>query len=86
MAMRTNKKVKDLAEESFLEDTSADSAIIKLRLEILKDVITDRLEDAKSAKQAVADKANRQKILEIIAKKSDESLEDKTIEELTAML
>ena len=56
------------------------------KLEIVKDIIADKLAE-KAAKVAVKEKAEKKrKLLEILARKQDESLESKTEAELLAEL
>ncbi len=75
------------SELDFLKPSSqTEETIDELTFRILKDIYqTKQAEEDKAHRRATARENNR-KILELIAKKQDEALEGKTIEELEAML
>lgn len=81
-------KKKDSEDElGFLDDKPNNvDKVQQLRFDILKDIYVTRKEDLARAKAEKDNKAQREKILEIIANKKDESLHSKSIEELEAML
>jgi hypothetical protein len=58
----------------------------KIKLKIVSDIIDTFIEERETIKKEVENKANNQKILEIIKRKQDSELEDKTIEELEALM
>lgn len=58
----------------------------QLRFDILKDVYLTRRQDNLALKEAKENKAQREKIMELIEKKKEEGLGNKSIEELQAML
>ena len=72
--------------KSFLEKTTSKDKTIKLRFDIVLDVLQTKVEEAAIATEAQEVKAHNQKILEIIANKKDESLKNKSLKELEAML
>lgn len=82
------KELKDSEEVSFVEDSNSKKAagVLALKLEIAKFVIADKKADRDAAEKAASDKAQREKILEIIANKKDKALEEKSLEDLQAML
>lgn len=86
IAKSVNKKLKAEEEESFIGKSSKSSAENQLKLEILKAVIKDKLED-REKRIARAEKAQRRSvIIEMIQKKETEELGGKSIEELTKEL
>lgn len=70
----------------FLDTVSKVDKTQKLRFDILKDVYLTKKEDNEKARIAKANKENNQKLIDLIAKKKDGALEEKSIEELEAML
>lgn len=86
VAKDTNKKLKELSEDSFISPVKAAQTDLALRMEVLKDIITTRLELLEAKKKEKDSKARKQRILEIMAEKQDESLKGKSMEELAKML
>jgi hypothetical protein len=58
----------------------------KLRFDVVKRVIEVRLGDRDRAEKAATTRAKNDRIRELIAQKQDETLADKSVEELEAML
>jgi len=85
IAKEVNKQLKAAEEESFVTEASANSTILQLKLDILKDIIKDRKEANRAAKERADNKAKKERILEIIASKQDANLLDKSEEELIKM-
>jgi hypothetical protein len=86
LAIDLNRQIKDAATTSFVEDTPKANEELQLKFDIVKHII-----DVKKAENAaVVDQreraAKKARILEIIAKKQDASLESTSIEELQAMV
>ena len=73
-------------ELSFLEDTKVVDVENQLRFDILKDVYLTKKKERAEALSAREKKEFEQKILMLISEKKDESLKNKSIEELEAML
>jgi len=93
VAKNYRKKIKDSSksddeELSFLEEGKQTQSQIEdtLRFNIIKDIYTTKVAAEKESIEAAQKKLKNQKILELIAKKQDEELEGKSIEELQAML
>lgn len=90
-------KARDAAKKSFGEVSDTELSFLdapaktkatddELRFEILKDIyLTKKSAEEKAQKKAEA-KRNNQKLLDIIARKQDEALEKKSINELEKML
>ena len=65
---------------------SAESHAVELRIAIVKHVFELKTAEALAARTATDRRASKQRIMSIIAEKKDGALQDKTIEELTALL
>lgn len=66
-------------------DTGA-SAETQLKFDLVRHVISEKVEERNAARDAQERKEKKQKLLELIAKKKDQELEGKSLEELTAMV
>jgi hypothetical protein len=88
IAITLHGKVSDGATVSFIDapNTSASFRDDKMRFDIVKRVIEVRLGDKERAEKTAATKAKKQRVMEILDKKKDASLEDMSVEELEAML
>ena len=85
-ALKKNSTKTSDSELDFLEETTKIDVISELAFEIMKDVYLTKLEEAKRVKEDAEVKAYNQKIIEIIARKQDQDLENKSLEELQALL
>ena len=85
LAKDVNRELKNSAEESFVTDASKASSELQLKLDILKDVIAFKKEQSENKKSAVANKAKKEKIKEILAKKQDDGLESMSEADLNKM-
>ena len=82
-----NSQLKALGEESLLvevEDNGA--AVLRNKIEIIKYILRVKLEEKARNRQAAANAAKRQRIMEVIASKEDAALRDMSVEDLTKML
>lgn len=79
-------KKNDDDELSFLEDSKTVDVENQLRFDILKDVYLTKKRENEEARLAIEKKAQKQKILQLIADKKDESLKNMSVEELEKML
>jgi len=81
------KKLKNYEVLDFIE-TKKDSAqeLLKLKLEIIKDIIQDKKEERDKAKKAAEKKRQKELIMELIERKKMSELENKSLEELEKML
>ena len=86
LAKSLNKATKESAEESFVVKKSRTNTLLELKFEIVKHVIKVRLEDAERKENALAVKAQKEKILDIIADKEDDSLKGKSVASLKKMI
>ena len=71
---------------SFIKDVVPANEKNELRFEIVKDVIADRLAARLAAETAQANAQKKSRMLELLAKKQDESLSEKSEDELLAMI
>ena len=77
-----SRKLKETQEESFVKPVSVANSDLALKLEIVKYIISVKL-DEKTEREASAEKtAKKQKIMEIMNRKQDAALEGKSLEEL----
>jgi hypothetical protein len=81
-----NSELKQVKEESLLDTKTKQDKELDIKIEIVKHIVEVKLEEAKLRLKAKAQKEQKQKILEILSSKQDESLQNKSIDELTKML
>lgn len=87
IAKACNAKVKSFTEESFVQPTNTPAkAEAELALEIVKHIITVKMNEAAEAAQAAQKRETRQKILGIMAEKQDEALKSMSMEDLKKQL
>jgi hypothetical protein len=86
LAKGVNRALKATQEESFIEAKTTANTELELKLDILKEIIADKLK-AKAAATARAEKqAKLSRLKELMANKEDEALAGKSIEELQKMV
>lgn len=71
---------------SFLDETKTVDVEAQLRFDILKEIYLYKRDEAKAAREKADNKANNEKIMAIIKQKQEGALQEKTIDELMAML
>lgn len=81
-----NKKLKQSQEESLLAVKSEVNEELEVRIAIVKYIVAVKLAEHDAKNKAAAKKEQKQKIMAIMAKKQDESLENASIEDLQKML
>ena len=77
---------KKAQEESLLDTRSPEDEILATKIEIVKYIVSVKLDEAKKAEHSQEVREQRQKILAVLADKQDEDLRNKSPEELQAML
>lgn len=83
LAKGVNAQLKAVAEESFVSTSSNPASTrLTLQLDILKHIISVKLNTAAAAKDRAARSAEREKLVSILADKQDEQLKSLTPEEL----
>lgn len=85
LAKDLSKAVKESGEESFIVKRNRVNTILDLKFSIIKQIIKDRLEEAEHKENETANKARKNKILDIIEDKENEGLRDESISNLKKM-
>ena len=83
-ALRKQQRTGD--EESLIETKSADDVILDTKIAIVKEIFEDKHAAIIKAQKAAEKRAQKQKILEIMSQKENESLQNKSLAELQAEL
>ena len=81
-----NKQVKQSEEESLLMTKANANTELEVQIAIVKHIVAVKLEEQESREKAAARKAQKQKIMSIMAAKQDENLRNSSIDELQKML
>ena len=81
-----NKQVKQSEEESLLTTKSSVDTELEVQIEIVKYIVSVKLKEQKAREEAFAKKAQKQKIMSIIATKEDEALQNSSVDDLRKML
>lgn len=81
-----NKLVKQSKEESLLAVKTEVDEKLEVMIAIVKHIVAVKLDEQLVKEKAAAKKEQRQKIMAIMAKKQDESLENASMEDLQKML
>lgn len=81
-----NAQVKQEQEESLLEKKNPTDELLTVQINIIKYIVATKLQEQEARDKAAEKAAQRQKIMTIIAKKQDESLENASLDDLQAML
>lgn len=86
LAISLNKEIKEAEEGSFLKAKTVTNKVLTLKFDVVKHIITVRMAEEEAKKLKKQKQQEKAKILEIIGRKQEAALENKTIEELTAMV
>ncbi len=81
-----NRELKQVKEESLLENKTQENKELEIKVEIIKYIVTVKLEEEQLKVKAREVKEQKQKIMEILSTKKDDALQNKSIEELQQML
>jgi hypothetical protein len=81
-----NAEAKQVNEESLLATKSTEDTILDAKIEIVKHIVKVKLEEANQRQEVAAKREQKRRLQELIATKQDEALQDKSIEELQAMM
>lgn len=81
-----NSELKQTKEESLLDVKTKEDAELQLKINIVKHIVEIKLAEEELRLKARERREKKQKILEVLSAKQDESLQGKTVEELEAML
>lgn len=77
---------RNMAEESLMDEVNKDSTVLGIKIEIVKDVYATKKAEKERRLEAEERRKQQQRIADIIDMKKDAALQDKSIEELEAML
>lgn len=81
-----NKQSKQSKEESLLNIKTQEDELLNVQIEIVKHIVSVKLAEKEAREKASAEKAQKQKIMSIIAAKQDEALQNSSIDDLKKML
>jgi hypothetical protein len=81
-----NKQIKQTEEESLLATKTSVDTELEVQIAIVKHIVSVKLEEHDAREKAAAKKAQKQKIMSIIATKEDEALQSASVEDLRKML
>ena len=81
-----NKQVKQSEEESLLNIKTTVDKELDVQIAIIKHIVAVKLAELDAREKASAKKAQKQKIMAIIASKQDEALQNSSVEDLQKML
>lgn len=81
-----NSQLKQVKEESLLSTKTKEDKELEVKIEIVKYIVNVKLEERESKLKEKAQKEQKQKIMEVLSAKQDEDLQNKSIDELQAML
>lgn len=83
VAKEANKLLKEQAQESFVSDSpDPRAAVYALMLDIVKEIIADKLAEAAAARTRSANAAERQRLLALLDEKNHDELKGLSKEEL----
>lgn len=77
---------KDLDVESLMDTPNTSNPVLEVKIEIVKDIYKTRKEEEEAIRNAIEISKKKQRICDILASKKDVELQNKSIEELEAML
>lgn len=80
------REEKESEEESLLSNKSSEDISLTVKIEIIKHIVEKKLAQIEARKKAAENKEKKNKILEALSRKQDETLQSKSIEELQQML
>ena len=81
-----NKQSKQSEEESLLNIKTQEDELLNVQIEIVKHIVSVKLAEKEAREKASAKKAQKQKIMSIIAAKQDAALQNSSIDDLKRML
>lgn len=81
-----NSQLKQVKEESLLNTKTKEDKELDVKIEIVKYIVSFKLAEKDAQFKAKAQKEQKQRIQEILHTKQNQELENKSVEELQAML
>lgn len=86
MAQALDHDLKESSSVSFIGKKTTASKGLQLRFDVVKAIIDVKLEEAEKAKSRADIRAKNARIRELMAQKQDSQLQEKSLEELSALL
>jgi hypothetical protein len=86
IAKGISRQLKENVDEDFVNQSRKADEVLELKLDIVKHVIAIRIAENDAAKLAAEKREKKQRLMDLIARKQDEQLEGKSLEELQAMV
>ncbi len=91
LAKTLNREIRNTdSDEDFVtttpSSTTAETATLKLKFDLVKHIIDVRLKERESAEKAQETRAKKQKVMELINRKKDAAMEEMDIDALEKML
>lgn len=77
-----SRELKSTSEESLLEKKNKETEIVEIKIEIIKHIVSTKMEEKAVRLAEREKKEEKQKLLEILSQKQDESLKNLSVEEL----
>lgn len=81
-----NSTLKHSKEESLLDTKTEQDEKLTLKIEIVKYIVGKKLEEKEARAKAKETRERKQKIMEIMSRKQDADLENKSLDDLSKML
>lgn len=86
VAKTVNRALKSAEEEDFVHKVTMKTEYLQMKLDIVKHVIATKIAENEEARLASVKKVQKERILEILDQKQNESLKGKSEEELHQLL
>lgn len=86
IAKTLNKEIKLAEEESFIKTRTKANDVLETAFEVVKYVISIKLEEAEAKKTAAEKKAQKERLMEAYARKKDQAIDNMSEAELKAMI
>ena len=86
LAKHYNRQLKNVEEESFVEEKTVGNTLLELKFDIVKHIIKAKIKTKNTAEKAAETKATKQKLMGILATKKDEELMSSSVEDIEKML
>ena len=81
-----NAKSKAMKEDSLLEEKTQQDEVLQLKIDIVKHIVTIKLQEAEERKNEKERRAKKQKLLSVLEEKQDAQLHDLSPEQLQEMI
>ena len=86
IAIKLDEELAKSPRKSFISEVAPENTLLQLKFDIVKDIITDKLKEAQDKEAYKANKAKKERLEELLAKKQDAKFENMSEEELQAEL